>query len=493
MLSTHDPVLDDIAVYFKQQNIFISPLISPRRFPGSGLGIRASSPVPAKSRLMHVPTNAIVKWSDITPDFMPTSPPPAETGGIRVHSRLASWLAFSEEATEKHRPWLATWPELEDFEIGMPGLWPASCRDIYSPEETKRRPESNKNINRNKKRKAQIVEESGIHSLAVLPPGITGQWATLSTDTHNKNKFAGVLLLQQQKFECDIASARDFFPELENRSSAQYQQFLHMWYCVNTRCFSYWPTWPVRKNPTSRPVRPPPAPVDRDEAMAMCPGIDFFNHTGDEGGGLCCTVSYDKNGFTVTSPNQRVEEGEELFISYAAHGEEDLWVEYGFMLGGGRNKWDGINIETAVFSDERMTGEMKLKLKDAGYEGSYILSRDGVCWRTETAARLLVMKIADWDAFVEGTYADRHDEDGERLIKKAVDETVEGWIGAVEREATNSVRGLEALTSAESLRIFAGMDNKGMLELAESRKAMCLARWRQMLEICQHARHAVNA
>jgi hypothetical protein len=493
MLSTQNPILDEFAEYLKKQNIFISPLISPHRFPSSGLGIRANSPVPAKTRLMHVPTNAIIKWSDIAPDFMPTSPPPAEAGGIRVHSRLASWWAFSEDAKEKHGPWLATWPGLEDFEMGMPGLWPASCRDIYSPAETKRKPESNRNISAIKKRKAQTMEESGTHGLAVLPPGITGQWATLSTDTHDMAKSAGVLLPQQQKFERDLASARDFFPELENSSSAQHQKFLHMWYCVNTRCFSYWPTWPIRKTPTSRPVRPPPAPADRDEAMAMCPGMDLFNHTSDAGDGLCCTVAYDKDGFTVTSPNKRVEEGEELFISYGAHSEEDLWVEYGFMLGGGRNKWDGINIETVMFSDERMTREIRSKLKDADYDGGYTLSRDGVCWRTETAARLLVMKSVDWDAFVEGTYADHHDEENERLTKKAVNKVVEGWIRSVQREAENSVRGLEALASAESLRVFVGTDKKRMLELAESRKAMCLARWRQILEICQHALNTVKA
>ena len=227
----------------------------------------------------------------------------------------------------------------------------------------------------------------------------------------------------------------------------------------------------------------------------MCPGMDLFNHTSEERDRLCCAVSYNKDGFTIISPTVRVKEGEELFISYGAHSEEDLWVEYGFMLGRVSNKWDGINIDAVVFSDGRMTWEMRMKLTDADYEGGYTLRRDGVCWRTETAARLLVMKPGEWDAFVEGTYAGDHDEAGEVLCKRAADDVIRGWIRAVQCEVENSLGGVEALTAEKSLRVFSGVEEsneKGMDELVGVRKEMCLVRWRQMLEICRDALVAVD-
>jgi hypothetical protein len=493
MPSTPDHVLDNFASYVKQHNICINPLISPHRFPGRGLGIRANSSIPPKTRLMHMPTNAIVKWSDIPADFMPCAPPPAKDGGIRVYSRLASWLAFSNNAKEKHGPWMATWPGLQDFEMWMPGLWPESCREFPSLEG--REVNMNGSIRGAKRRKVQKTDGSPSQTFAILPPGITGHWATLPTSNHDNSRSTGILAPQQKKFESDLASAMEYFPELNDRSSTQNQKFLHAWCCVNTRCFSYWPTWPIRKAPNSRPVRPPPSPKDRDEAMAMCPGMDLFNHTSDEGDRLCCAVSYNKDGFTIMSPTVRVKEGEELFISYGAHSEEDLWVEYGFMLGGASNKWDGINIDAVVFSDSRMTGEMRMKLTDADYVGGYTLRRDGVCWRTETAARLLVMKPEAWDAFVEGTYAGDHDEAGEVLCKQAVDEIIRGWIRAVQCEAENSLRGVEALTAEKSLRVFNGVEGsngKGTDELVDVRKEMCLVRWRQMLEICRDGLVAVD-
>lgn len=489
MASNQGHVLDNFADYVKQQDIFISPLIRPHRFPGRGLGIRAEVSIPPKTRLMHMPTNAVVKWSDIPRGFMPSAPPPAEAGGMRVHSRLASWLAFDDDAKKKHLAWMATWPALEDFKAGMPVLWPERCQEIRPPGAAQSK--INGSINGAKKRKVQKTQES--RGFAILPSGITGRWATLSAD--NLDTPTGLLAPQQKKFEGDLAAATEYFPELEDRSSPQFQKFLHAWCCVNTRCFYYWRTWPIRKNGASKPTAPPEPPEDRDEAMAMCPGMDFFNHTSDEDGGLCCTVDYDKDGYTVLSPNVKVKEGEELFISYGAHSEETLWVEYGFMLGGEKNQWDSVDIDTVVFNDSRMTDEMRTKLKDAEYEGEYTLTRDGVCWRTETAARLLVMKAEQWVRFIEGTYADDHDEEQEILSKKAVDQVINGWILTVQREAENSLRGLEALTPAESLHWFSEVEDshvRGTIELVSARKEMCLTRWRQLREICQDALAALN-
>ena len=343
-----------------------------------------------------------------------------------------------------------------------------------------------------KKRKVEKAEHDGEEIFAVLPPGITGVWATLDQAEGGK-EVEGSLGLQRRKFEGDLAAAARLFPALKDRSSAEYEKFLYTWCCVNTRCFYYWPTWKVLRD--GKLKDPPPEPVDRDEAMAMCPGMDFFNHTADRYRGFCCSVDYDKDGFTVLSPGVKVEAGQELFISYGAHGEESLWVEYGFMLGEEKNKWDGVSLDAVALGDGRMSKVKRERLRDAGYEGEYTMKRDGVCWRTETAARLLVMKPKQWDQLVDGTYYDEHDEEDEARVKEAAEEVIVGWIRKVQQEAKNSLHGLQGLTDTKVLELFSEADNgekKRRREVAKMRQEMCLSRWRQILGICGDAMKAVE-
>jgi hypothetical protein len=478
-IPANDPLLQNFAQYIKTRNIYKNPFISPHRFPGRGLGIRTNNSIPPRTKLMHVPTSAVLNWWAIPTDFMPAPPPPAQDGRTRVHARLAAYLAFGNQGDveEKYGPWMKTWPVVEDFRAGMPRLWPEGCRGVYHP--WKVGGIDKPLVNGAKKRKFSKLEHQN-KGFAVLPPGITGKWATLGTESRALTA-GGLLVPQQRKFEGDLAATAKFFPAINDRSSAEYQRFTWTWCCVNTRSFYYWRTWGKK---------PPLPPDDRDEAMAMCPGMDFFNHTADEEDGLCCTVSYDERGFTVLSPDVRVKEGEELFVSYGPHGEEDLWVEYGFMLGEERNRWDAVRIDTVVFGDGRMKRENRRRLKEAGYHGNYALGSDGVCWRTETAARLLVMEREQWESFVRRGCGDEHDEKEEEIVKQAVDEVVSGWIGKVQQEAGNSITGLQSMTIADMVTCFVDSGDSDEEELGKTAKVrlnMCLNRWRQVSKYCDCA------
>jgi hypothetical protein len=483
-IPANDHLLQDFAQHIKTRNIYINPFISPYRFSSRGLGIRTNNSIPPRTKLMHVPTSAVLNWWAVPRDFMPAPPPPAQDGGTRVHARLATYLAFGNqgEVEEKYGPWMKTWPGVEDFRAGMPRLWPEGCRGIYFPR--KAGGIDKPLLNGVKKRKISKFEHEN-KSFAVLPPGITGKWAALNTESCGLTT-GGLLAPQQRKFEGDLAAAAKFFPALNDKSSAEYQRFTWTWCCVNTRCFYYWRTWGKKQ---------PLPPDDRDEAMVMCPGMDLFNHTADGDGGLCCTVNYDERGFTVLSPDMRVQEGEELFVSYGAHGEEDLWVEYGFMLGQGKNRWDAVRIDAVVFGDGRIQEERRGNLRKTGYYGDYTLRKDGVCWRTETVARLLIMEREQWERFVEGSYGDEHDNEDEEVTKKATDDVVSGWIGKVQREAENSLNGLGNLTDNEALELFSHEkdgNEEERLEIARERKGMCLSRWLQILEICESAIEAMK-
>ena len=110
---------------------------------------------------------------------------------------------------------------------------------------------------------------------------------------------AGRALLQKQrqKLENDVRSASQaFLPVIaaeRGSTLAQLQEeYKYGWLLVNTRCF-YW-DYPIisaeaggalgeprRKKGGARPLTSKKWP--RDDCMALCPVIDYFNHADDDG------------------------------------------------------------------------------------------------------------------------------------------------------------------------------------------------------------------
>jgi hypothetical protein len=233
--------------------------------------------------------------------------------------------------------------------------------------------------------------------------------------------------------------------------------------------------------------------------MLLCPGIDLFNHASHG-----CEVTYDNEGFWVRA--ERIyEPGEEIVTSYGAHGEDTLMVEYGFIMDGDTNTWDSVGIDGVVLAT--LSAEQKTLLEEYRFLGGYTMRRDGVCWRTEVAARCLVMETAKWDRFVAGRWTDEEDEAQRQKIKKKrrssngngrEEETPKQmatrqmmlWVGQVKKEAENSLYRLQALTEEEVWRLFGASDapvdvadiEADRRNIASARHGLVVRRWIQILD-----------
>jgi hypothetical protein len=231
--------------------------------------------------------------------------------------------------------------------------------------------------------------------------------------------------------------------------------------------------------------------------MVLCPGVDLFNHASNG-----CDVTYDNEGFWVRAERE-YEPGEEIVTSYGAHSEDTLMVEYGFLMGGDTNSWDGIGIDGIVLAT--LNADQEKLLRDCGFLGGYTMTRNGVCWRTEVAARCMVMEVAKWDRFVAGRWTD-YDDDAERqrrttARKKRKNDPLAGqddeapkqmasrqmarWVEQVKNEADSSLQGLQAMTEADIWRLFGASDAAGIgpaqQDMAVARYDMVLRRWKQIL------------
>lgn len=80
------------------------------------------------------------------------------------------------------------------------------------------------------------------------------------------------------------------------------------------------------------------------------------------------------------------------------HSNDFLLAEYGFIFP--ENAWDQVFLDQFVvplFSEDQ-----KETLETAGFLGKYVLDRDGVCYRTQIALRLLCLSTNKWKRVVEG-------------------------------------------------------------------------------------------
>jgi hypothetical protein len=180
-------------------------------------------------------------------------------------------------------------------------------------------------------------------------------------------------------------------------------------------------------------------------------------------------------------------------------------VEYGFLMGGDINTWDGVGIDGVVLAT--LSAEQKALLEEYRFLGGYTMRRDGVCWRTEVAARCLVMEIAKWDRFVAGRWTDEEDEaqrqkmkknrrngnvngKGEETPKQMATRQMMLWVEQVKKEAESSLYGLQAMTDEEVWRLFGASDAPvnvadiaaDQKNIASVRHGLVLRRWVQILD-----------
>lgn len=168
---------------------------------------------------------------------------------LSIHGRLAIALVFPpSDGTQASKEWRAIMPSRHEMKEIMPVNWPQRLRDLV--------PEAGQLLLRNQREK--LENDVRLASETFLP-GLTAE--------------KGVTLAQLQ------------------------EEYRYGWLLVNTRCF-YW-DYPVIldgsrnlgkgvKGNKGKGASGKQKKWPRDDCMALCPVIDYFNHADDEGVCLLC-------------------------------------------------------------------------------------------------------------------------------------------------------------------------------------------------------------
>lgn len=182
--------------------------------------------------MVKVPHSAMFTVNSIPSSFIGKFPT-----GISVHGILAAFLTHGDaDDLEEYTLWRKTWPSRQDFEDGMPILWPENLRG---------------------------GEGGGESSKNFLPPSISGRWNTIpnQSDKHDyESEHQNLLREQETRLRTAWETVLAVFPD------TNWEIFSYNWLIVNTRCFYY-----------LRPGQEPPE--DRNDAMALLPFADYFNHS----------------------------------------------------------------------------------------------------------------------------------------------------------------------------------------------------------------------
>ncbi|KAL1959596.1 hypothetical protein VTO42DRAFT_1631 [Malbranchea cinnamomea] len=388
--------------------------VTPTRCQGEGIGITATRDIKAGEVLVSVPISAL-----LTARTIPLSFREKFRTNISVQGLIAAYLCCDEDARTKYAPWRAVWPSFESFAEALPILWPA-----------------------------YLTGRDHEHDISPLPPSLTGIWNSMyKPPSISSAESEGRLLLakQEQRLRDAFAAVQTAFPDTD------WELFVYYWVIANTRCFHYAPD-----------DEEPPA--DRNDAMALCPFADYFNHA-DEG----CEVTFDSNQYTFRATRD-YESGEEIFATYGHHSTDVLWTEYGFIPK--ENKWDSLSLDDIIFS-ELGHGAVDL-LKEAGYFGNYHVTASGPCFRTEVAAALTYLNPEDWKQYVLGAEPPRFDQ-------SRTDAVTSRWIRRYIEEAKATLLRITELRTR--------LGNRG----DDPRFQLIVFRWRLIIELCYEALSSIHA
>ncbi|KAI9927979.1 hypothetical protein MW887_002831 [Aspergillus wentii] len=255
----------------------------------------------------------------------------------------------------------------------------------------------------------------------LLPPSISGSWDGIPKNRggHEYDTFHQNLLPQQEKRLHDAwSTVVSVFPDTD------WDTFAYHWLIVNTRSFFY--LMPGDE-----------APEDRNDAMALLPFADYFNHSD-----VACNVNFDGANY-VFRATKNYEQGEEIYMSYGAHPNDFLFAEY---------------------FDASQHEELDLQQ----YYGNYQLTATGACFRTEIAACIKYMTRRDWRNYVLG-----HSMKG--VDDNKTQATIQEWIKIYAKEADRKIATLEAMKSSGENQIHSGKID------------MLLKRWKQIKHLCDEA------
>ncbi|PGH26715.1 hypothetical protein AJ80_01661 [Polytolypa hystricis UAMH7299] len=401
------PKHEEFTKWTKSQNIKING-VAAARFPGKGVGIVALRDINAGEVVVSVPRSSMLSIEKIPKEFQEKFPK-----DIAVLALFAAYLCCGGEFKQTYPLWRAVWPTHEDFEEYLPILWLEQLR-------------------------------------ALLPPAASGKWSTLTKRQPGSPEYdsdpQNILPKQQEKLEKGFHAVKQVFPEVS------FEEYSYYWLASNTRCFYYVPAG----------AKPP---KDRNDAMALCPFADYFNHT-DEG--VSCKVLYDDYEYSFQA-DRSYDKGEELFVSYGNHTNDVLLTEYGFVPE--QNKWDAIFLDDVILKD--LSGENLQDLEWERYLGNYQITDSGPCFRTEMAACIKYMPAEDWARYAAG-------DQPQSFSQKKTNAIISGWIREYVKEANHAILELTKILE------------EGGGSSVDSRAQTILRRWRQILALCNTVLESLN-
>lgn len=166
----------------------------------------------------------------------------------RIQAIIAAYLTCSsEEELAPYSLWFKTWPTRQDFEESMPFLWPRSLGGLDWPDSHDA---------------AEPVNDSATQK-SFAPPCISGSWNSIQKGVALKEyerEHQDLVEQQGQRLRKAWNDVISVIPDIDWKS------FSYHWLILNTRSF-YW----VAPNED--------APEDRNDAMALLPFADYFNHS----------------------------------------------------------------------------------------------------------------------------------------------------------------------------------------------------------------------
>jgi hypothetical protein len=179
----------------------------------------------------------------LTIDSIPRSFADMFPAGTPIQGVLAAFLTHGDATLlKKWDTWFKVWPPRQNFEYSMPILWPEHLRVSNSK-----------------------FHESSQTNPIILPPSASGMGnliRRMPVDVEYETRNLNLLAQQEKRFQHAWKNVLSVFPDTD------WDTFSYYWLILNTRSFFY--VTPGEK-----------APEDWNDALALVPFADYFNHDVD--------------------------------------------------------------------------------------------------------------------------------------------------------------------------------------------------------------------
>ncbi|KAJ6596873.1 hypothetical protein DFH09DRAFT_1023264 [Mycena vulgaris] len=332
-----------------------SLLVEPRATLSAGIGLFAVAEIPPKTPLFTIPAHSLVNSRSLAPHYLPGL---NAVQLIALHLCLYRPLHSSQSLDPLFGPYISTLPPEFDSH-------PLTCHV---------------------KNAADTLQ---------LPPSVASALVRLHARyLHDWHTVRGYV-----RENLRVLSQKPHV-RLDRPEDTLQADFLWAWLngkhlAINTRCI-YHRIKSTRSHPDN---------------LTLCPILDFANHTV---AGPCMTTRLSDaersnappiprlgDPLTLLSPHTLTNPDEELHLTYGAHPNRTLFVEYGFVAAcapdDARAEVDVQDIVEPLFDGN--DGAIKKKmLQDSGYWGDWTLDGSpAVSYRLITALRLLHVPVDDSD------------------------------------------------------------------------------------------------